>query len=261
VDVAKAAEVVVLVVPGSDAPGVTAVDDEGIMALSTLRALGLPELVVVAQSQPNTSTAAGAPTATSAAASVSMKARAAAKKRVAKAVSAVLAGEQRVLCGDSAADCGQLLRHLLERPAPSLPAWRQNRAALLVERAVTEPEEGTAAGTGTVRLRLTGYVRGAGLSANRLLTLPGAGDFQIEYIQQPDTPQAVLSPRGGVVNAEQGRSGGSGKQSAEGGDVDMGGGGGGAPIILAQVRVLRIGVVLYVQDHLVAVLHVFGCNW
>lgn len=48
------------------------------------------------------------------------------------------------------------------------------------------------AGSGTLLLR--GFVRGGGLSANGLITIPGAGDFQISKIEGPKDP--YLAARG-----------------------------------------------------------------
>jgi hypothetical protein len=71
----------------------------------------------------------------------------------------------------------------------TLPQWRQQRPALMVECAAVAPATpeqqaaaeqaaaaaGVAAGEATVLLRLTGYVRAAGLSASQAMTVPGAG--------------------------------------------------------------------------------------
>lgn len=177
VDLARAAEVVLLAVPGNE--GSTAVDAEGAMALSILRAIGLPEIALAVQTAPASGSGA-----------VSMKDRSAARKRAETAVSKVVAGEHKAYFVDRVADCAQLVRHLAERPTPALPHWRQQRPSLMVEHAeyAADPSGNAQAG----QLALTGWVRGAGLSANQLVTIPGAGDFQIERIESPVEQQPVL---------------------------------------------------------------------
>ncbi len=143
------------------------------------------------------------------------------------------AGERKALCADSAADCSQLVRHLAERPAPTLPLWRQHRPALLVEHAAfaAQPAAPQAAGL----LRLTGWVRGAGLSANQLVTVPGVGDFQIEHIEAAPLPQQAQH-KGGRGGGGGGGGGAGGMETeAAGGDGGGGGGGGaGAGVVLAR---------------------------
>lgn len=44
-------------------------------------------------------------------------------------------------------------------------------------------------------MEVTGYVRCRGLSANQLVHVPGAGDFQIERIEVRAQPAAGVGPR------------------------------------------------------------------
>ena len=206
VDLGRAADVLLLLVPGSERA--LAVDAEGALAMRVLRAMGLPTCVGVV--------ACGGGAGSGAAAAASMKERSAAKKRAEKALAAHLpGGELRLLHGDSAADAGQLLRHLGDA-APRAPLWRRSRAAVMVQEAAFALDPPVANGdqqqqqqqqqpSGT--LRLTGYVRGAGLSANQLVTLPGAGDFRLLAIEGPRDPAAA--------------GGAAARRAAGGGDAEM----------------------------------------
>jgi hypothetical protein len=70
-----------------------------------------------------------------------------------------------------------LLRHLVSAKIEA-PLWRRSRPHLLIEGATYA--RGDAPATGT--LMLDAYVRHVGLSANQLLAVPTAGDFQIDKI-------------------------------------------------------------------------------
>ncbi|KAJ3149516.1 hypothetical protein HDU86_006921 [Geranomyces michiganensis] len=71
------------------------------------------------------------------------------------------------------------LRHVTQqRPKPIV--WRDRHAYMLAEDAAFVPNNGETADAGA--LRVTGYVRGNNLSANRLMHIPGHGDFQIQSI-------------------------------------------------------------------------------
>lgn len=121
-------------------------------------------------------------------------------------------------------DCAQLIRQLVERPAPVLPHWRQQRPALTVEAAEYLPAAtgGPAAGL----LSLTGWVRVAGLSANQLLTIEGAGDFQIERIESPGQAQPVE----GLGSRHESRKG-----PTQDMDSTLH-----QPVVLAQVRIIPL---------------------
>lgn len=51
-----------------------------------------------------------------------------------------IAGEHRVFHVDTGADCQQLLRHLTEHPA-TVPVWRRQRPALMIQAAEFRPLE------------------------------------------------------------------------------------------------------------------------
>lgn len=106
VDLGKAAEVVLLVTTGGG-EGSAVIDAAGLMALSVLSALGLPETVLAVQS-------AGA--GRDASAPVGMKDRSASRKRAEKAVGAALAGqERRAFHVDGLQDAAQLVSLALGR--------------------------------------------------------------------------------------------------------------------------------------------------
>lgn len=110
---------------------------------------------------------------------------------------------------DGDADLQQVLRHLHDS-APSVPRWRTARPSVLCESAAfvpspTDPSRGT--------LLLRGYVRQLALSANQLLHIPGAGDFQMGQIDGPSAPSCAAAPR----QPRRGEAGGSAME-AEGGE-------------------------------------------
>lgn len=110
------------------------------------------------------------------------------------------------------------IRHLAERPAPSLPHWRTQRPSLLVESAEWVPPPSGSLSQG--QLALTGWVRCAGLSTHHLITVPGAGEFQIDLIQGP--PPQVSHTTAAAAHKRSGQ---------EAMDQE-----GSAPVVLAQVR-------------------------
>ncbi|KAK9814203.1 hypothetical protein WJX72_002201 [[Myrmecia] bisecta] len=171
VELGKAAEMIIMVVPGHE--GALCVDASGDLALSVLRGLGMPTTVAVVQG------AEGA----------SLKARSAAKKRASAAIEAKVSGDHKMLALDNATDCQALLRHLAEHRA-SVPRWRQQRPTVMAEAADFQPAGDGVTGT----LVLRGYVRTLGLSANQLVHVQGAGDFQILKIEGPPDPVPAANP-------------------------------------------------------------------
>eukprot|EP00879_Flechtneria_rotunda_P011793 GHRR01012320.1.p1 GENE.GHRR01012320.1~~GHRR01012320.1.p1 ORF type:complete len:633 (+),score=247.02 GHRR01012320.1:2-1900(+) len=182
------------------------------MNLAVLRAMGLPTTVAVVLNQQqqqqqhlhamgihedskqqggnNSSTAAKG-------SSVGLKERSAAKKRAEKVLQQHLPGDVKLLPGDTQQDMEQVLRALADS-IPQLPVWRRQRPYIVVQQAAfvldqqqqqqdtQELHEQQQQQTG--QLHLTGYVRAQGLSANQLLTVPGAGDFRILRIDGPSDP-------------------------------------------------------------------------
>jgi pre-rRNA-processing protein TSR1 len=231
VDLAKAAEVLLLLLPGGG--GTAAVDEAGSSNLAILRAMGLPTTLAVVvsgqqQQQQNgtaaaadedmmlhegggvgSAAAAGGPTKGSTA---SQKQRSAAKKHAEKALQQHLAGEIKLMAADTQADMQQVLRVLADS-TPQLPVWRRQRPYLLVQQAAFVPQQQQQQQEdGVGELRVTGYIRTQGLSANQLISLPGAGDFRIARIEGLQEPVAAA-----VAAAQQQRS----KAAAASGEVDM----------------------------------------
>ncbi|KIZ05338.1 hypothetical protein MNEG_2614 [Monoraphidium neglectum] len=233
VQLGRCADVLLLALPCGE--GSLVIDREGELALSVLRALGMPHCVGVVLCGADGGGGGGG------AAAASMKERSAARRRAEKALAAQLPGELRLLHGDGAADAQQLLRHLADA-APQPPVWRRQRAAVLVQEAAFSLDPAGNAADGQQQqqqqqeqqqqqqqqqpagtLRLTGYVRGAGLSANNLVTVPGAGDFQLLAIEGPPDPAAHGHGHGA-------------RAAPNGGDSDMadaGGGAGALPVLAA----------------------------
>ncbi|GIL52662.1 hypothetical protein Vafri_8489 [Volvox africanus] len=199
-DLGRCAELLLLLLPGSESPaGTSGVDAAGQSAMAVMRAMGMPPVVCCVVGAVGSGSGAAA-----AAVAASMKERSAAKKRAEKALATHLAGEHRILHADTAADMAAVVRHLVEHPPAAPPLWRQQRPGIMVERAEYEPlcEESVpgpgpsagltaspGAGAGGT-LVVYGYVRGAGLSANQLVTVPGGGDFRILSIHAPRDPNA-----------------------------------------------------------------------
>ncbi|DBA66726.1 TPA: hypothetical protein ACH3X2_001875 [Trebouxia sp. C0005] len=167
VDIARSAEVLLLVLPGN--AKASQVDAGGLSSLAVLRLMGLPTLQVLVQTQPG----------------ASLKDRSAAKKRAQAAVASQTAGEHKVMTADSAADCQQVLRHLGEIH-PSLPLWRQQRPALHLHSAHPLFNTADPSAHGSVVLRA--YVRHLGLSVNQPLHILGCGDFNIDRIEVAHEP-------------------------------------------------------------------------
>ncbi|CAL8469855.1 g9397 [Coccomyxa elongata] len=187
VELGKTAELVVAVLPAKNKA--VCIDSEGQLALSTLRQLGMPAIMAVVAG--GAAAAAGAaPGAKPAATANRMKERAGAKKRAAAVLASEVPGDHKVVAVDDEADCTQFIRNLTE-VHPSAPLWRRQRPCLLVDAAhfFPAPDE-----VGTLTLR--GYVRHLGLSANQIVHVPGAGDFQIERIEGTEEPAALgAAPR------------------------------------------------------------------
>eukprot|EP00887_Chlorella_sp_A99_P006809 scaffold2.g6809.t1 len=178
VELGRAADVVLLAVPGDERQ--EAIDEQGLMALAVLRALGLPTVVGVVQLE-------GGPSSGGKGGGNAMKARSAAKKRGAAALQEQVPGEYKVLLSDSVADMQQVVRHLADTH-PSPPLWRQQRPSVLIEGADFQPSSADP-GLGTLLLR--GYVRNLGLSVNQAIHIPLIGDFLLERLAALEPPSAA----------------------------------------------------------------------
>jgi pre-rRNA-processing protein TSR1 len=151
-DAAKCADYVLFILSPS-----TEVNSWGDTLLRTLQAQGLPTVVAAC--------APSGPTDT--------KSRAGILKSLLSFMRYFVPDHTRVL--DLAADADRLIaaRALCEG-RPRDVKWRESRPYVLVEDSQYSAEEGV--------LSLTGVVRGAALSANRLVHLPDVGDHQISKV-------------------------------------------------------------------------------
>lgn len=184
IDVAKSADVLLCLL-GSDVLGV-----EGEQAIRVMRSLGLPSVVAVTQTcgDPN-----------------NLKARSAAKKRAAEALGRFLPADcYKVMAADTGVDFRQVVRHVTDS-AVGVPVWRQQRAHVIAERAEYDDARR--------ELVLTGYVRQKGLTAQQLIHVPGAGDFQISLIEA--AAEVVTGGRASYVN------GAANKDTEMGGATDV----------------------------------------
>jgi pre-rRNA-processing protein TSR1 len=149
-DACKVADYVVFVLSST-----VEVDPWGDTLLRTLQAQGLPEVVTVLA--PNNT--------------LDTKSRTGVLKSLLSFVQYFVPSQQRVFDLHTPADRLNALRALAEGK-PTDVRWREGRAWVLGETA--EWEDGT--------LKVTGIVRGAPLSANRLVHIPNYGDFQISKV-------------------------------------------------------------------------------
>ena len=181
VELGRVAEVVLFALPG--AAGAVQIDQDGQMALSVLRSMGLPSSVAIVQSQNTTTT-------TTAAAAFGMKERSAAKKRATEAFLAEIPGDHRIMAADAGTDFKQILRHVADS-SHQVPMWRRQRSHLVAQGAQFIVD---AADSCVGRLLLTGYIHGHALAATQALHIPSAGDFQIDHIQGPPPPPVANEP-------------------------------------------------------------------
>ncbi|KAG9032530.1 hypothetical protein FRB95_001366 [Tulasnella sp. JGI-2019a] len=173
-DACKAADYVVFVLSPT-----TEVDLWGELLMRSLQAQGLPEVVSVMHTDipPDT------------------KSRPLVLKSLLSFMQYFAPSQTRV--HDLSASSGALnaARVVCEgRPDPV--RWREGRAHLLAESVEWEGKGGAEKGS----LRVTGYIRGAPLSANRLVHIPNHGDFQIEKIVS--APQSCTSKFTGLATMD-----------------------------------------------------------
>jgi pre-rRNA-processing protein TSR1 len=149
-DACKVADYVVFVL----SPTVE-VDVWGDTLLRTLQAQGLPSVVTVVAADP----------------SLDVKTRSVILKSLLSFVQYFVPDQSRVFDMHASSDRLNALRALSEG-RPDDVRWREGRTWVLGEK--TEWEDGV--------MKVTGIVRGAPLSANRLIHLPNFGDFQIAKV-------------------------------------------------------------------------------
>ncbi|KAJ2441315.1 ribosome biogenesis protein tsr1, partial [Coemansia sp. RSA 2424] len=86
---------------------------------------------------------------------------------------------------------------MITAQAPKGVKWREIRPYMLADSVDFEP---SAEDAQTGRLALTGYLRGANLSANRLVHIPNFGDYQIEQIYH--VPVAAEAAKGDAIEED-----------------------------------------------------------
>jgi pre-rRNA-processing protein TSR1 len=140
------------------------VDVWGDTLLRTLQAQGLPAVVSVVASDP----------------SLDVKTRPMILKSLLSFIQYFAPDQTRVFDMHASSDRLNALRALSEGK-PDDVRWREGRAWVLGE--TSKWEDGV--------MQVTGIVRGASLSANRLIHLPNFGDFQIDKVSN----QSVVTMR------------------------------------------------------------------
>jgi len=142
------------------------VDKYGDTLLRTLQAQGLPDVVTTLHPD----------------ASLDQKSRAGVLKSLLSFIQYFVPSQTRVYDIHSSSDRLNALRSLCEGK-PSDVRWRENRSYILGEDVAWS--EGV--------LRVTGYVRGSQLSPDRLVHIPGHGDYQIQSVSITSFTQCLSS--------------------------------------------------------------------
>lgn len=177
-ELGKYADFVVCLLPGN--PNAVPIDGCGAQALDILRSMGMPSTLAITQ----THDIVGGNV---------LKERSAAKKRAAEALERFIPSDHyKLMAADNEVDVKQIVRHVTDSSCTT-PIWRQQRPHVIPDAAefytstnndMNQKAEGT--------LVLTGYIREKALTANQLIHIPGAGDFQIEKIESVAEPQSLL---------------------------------------------------------------------
>lgn len=103
----------------------------------------------------------------------------------------------KVFSLDSRQDCSSLVRSVCTA-TPKGIRWRDERTWLLVEETKWPEETGSEVVDDVV---LTGVVRGKGLKADRIVHVPGWGDFQVDSITAAPLP-STRGKRGDAMNVD-----------------------------------------------------------
>eukprot|EP00795_Rhopilema_esculentum_P001310 gene1310-15697_t len=122
--------------------------------------------------------------------SVSEKKRSDAKKHIAKSLETWFPDE-KLYALDSEMEASILLRHIANQKQRPV-FYRDCRPFLLAEKvefATHQNEDGQQSPLGT--LKVTGYIRGHQLDVNKLIHIPGFGDFQMLQIEAPVDPHSL----------------------------------------------------------------------
>lgn len=94
--------------------------------------------------------------------------------------------EEKVMPLDKNSDGVNVLRRIGNQKRKSV-IYRDRRPHLLGDEIEYIPDQEGAMGT----LKVTGYLRGAPLSVNQLIHMPGLGDFQMIQIDAPPDPHKI----------------------------------------------------------------------
>jgi pre-rRNA-processing protein TSR1 len=165
-DVCRMADFVVLVLPAE-----IEVEEEGEVLLRSIESQGISNVVVVTQGLDNVNPAKRRPQVTA-----SLK----------SFISHFFPTVDKVLSLDSRQECANAVRGLCTA-TPKGIHWRDDRSWMLIEN-VKWPEVDDS--TVVDDVVVTGIVRGRGLKADRIVHIPGWGDFQVGSITAAALPNA-----------------------------------------------------------------------
>ena len=157
------------------------VEPWGETLLRTLQSQGLPHVVACSISDMNTS----------ALERKEKKERTGVMKSLLSFMQYFVPSLPRIYDLSGAGDCANALRALCEG-VPNELRWRSGRSWLLAENVSWEEKKDQDADNenkNTGSLHVTGVLRGGPFSANRLVHLPGYGDFQVERIVSAPLPR------------------------------------------------------------------------
>ncbi|KAJ2744875.1 ribosome biogenesis protein tsr1 [Coemansia sp. BCRC 34301] len=174
-DAAKVADYVVMGISAS-----VEVDEFGEHCLSALQNQGHPGVFPVVQ---------GLET-------VAAKRQGDVKKSLQSFMSHFFPDADKAYSTETPAEALAILR-MITAQVPRGVKWRDMRPYMLADAAEFEP---SASDDGVGQLALTGYLRGANLSANRLVHIPNFGDFQIDHISH--VPAAAEAARGDAIEVD-----------------------------------------------------------
>jgi pre-rRNA-processing protein TSR1 len=108
------------------------------------------------------------------------------KKSLSSFVNFFFPEQDKILEMDNNMECLTTLRSMVSQVPKAMP-WREGHPYILSDKVefVANPNQ---SGTGT--LKVTGFLRGNNMNANRLVHIPNFGDYQIDRIEKADHPFA-----------------------------------------------------------------------
>lgn len=163
-DVCRVADFVVIVLPTD-----VEVSDEGEILLRSIESQGISNVLVVAQGVDNVNPP---------------KKRTQVIASLKSYINHFFPSIDKVLSLDSRQECSNAVRGLCTA-TPKGIRWREDRSWMLIQD-VQWPETSSDSSNVTV----TGVVRGKGLKADRIVHIPGWGDFQVDSITAAPLPSA-----------------------------------------------------------------------